>query len=260
MTAKSASLLRAAPAWAAIAACAVACGSVNKATGTGGGGGSGTVTVTCGSIPPIQIGAIALPTGTMSVGAFSQTEANLAGQVSQIGAGTPPSFCSGLVGGTWSWLQLNDAATGMNWTLCVSIPGFSLPFSAGDLIQVVAHVTMAMFQPDSVTLTVSKAGAFVAYFADIHTPPNVPLNDLPAGLAIATANPICNEANFGDCNVTSFSLRATAGAASAALAPGQTMVVGPYSITLGRNDRYVNTMGTCQAGDERFTFTAVPKH
>jgi hypothetical protein len=227
--------------------------------GTGAGGGSTTATVTCGSLPPIEIGAVALPTGTMSVGAFMAMEANLSGKVTLLGAGTPPSFCSGLVGVTLSWLQLDDTASGMNWTLCVSGPGFALPFSVGDSISVVAHVTMAMFPPNSVTLTVSKPGAFVGYFADIHTPPNVPLSDLPAGLAIATASPICNEPNFGDCNVTSFSLKATDGAASGTLAPGQTMVVGPYSLTLGRNDRYLNTMGTCQAGDERFTFTAVPK-
>jgi hypothetical protein len=118
---------------------------------------------------------------------------------------------------------------------------------------------MAMYPPDSVTLTVSKPGAFVAYFADIHTPPDVQLTDLPAGLAIGTANPICHEADFGDCNVTSFELQATNGAATGVLAPGQSMVVGSYSITLGRNDRYLNTMGSCLAGDARFSFTAVPK-
>jgi hypothetical protein len=251
-------LLRASPAWAAIVACAAACGSV-KSTPGGSGGSDGGVVVACNSIPPIEIGAIALPTGTTSISATPQVEANLSGKVSQIGAGTPPTFCSGVVGGTWSWLELDDAASATSWTLCVNIPGFTLPFAAGDSISVVAHVTTAMFPPDSVTLTVSKPGAFAAYFADIHTPPDVPLGDLPAGLAIASANPICHEADLGNCNVTSFTLQATDGAASGVLAPGQTMVVGPYSITLGRNDRYLDTMGTCQAGDARFSFTAVPK-
>jgi hypothetical protein len=244
-------------AWAAIGACAAACGSVHTMPGGTGGSGGGVVVLTCGSIPTIEIGAVVLPTGTMMT--TPQVEVSLSGKVSQIGAGAPPTFCAGVVGGGWSWLELDDSASAMSWTLCVSIPGFALPFAAGDPIAVAAHVTKAMFPPDSVTMTVSKPGAFAAYFADIHTPPDVMLGDLPAGLAIATADPICHQADFGDCNVTSFAMRATDGAASGMLAPGQSTVVGAYELTLGRNDRYLNTMGTCMAGDARFSFTAVPK-
>lgn len=238
---------------------AAACGSVDKASATGAGGYDGGPVVDCGTIPPVEIAAVILPSGTDTTTGAPQVEAAVSGKVSQIGVGAPPNFCAGVVGGTWSWLTIDDTATATSWTLCVSVPGFTLPFAAGDTIGVVAHVTEAMFPPASVTLTVTRKSAFVAYFADVHTPPAVKLTDLPAGLSIATGNPICHEPDFGDCNVTSFFLNVTDGPATGALAPGQTDTVGTYSVTLGRNDRYVDTMGTCQAGAERFSFSVVPK-
>jgi hypothetical protein len=186
-------------------------------------------------------------------------EANLSGKVTQLGTGMAPNFCAGIVGGTWSWLEFDDTASAMNWTLCVSVPGFSLPFAVGDSISVVAHVTMAMFPPDTVTITVKKNTTFVAYYADVHTPPAVQFKDLPSGLAISPGNPICHEQDFGNCTVDSFYLQLTDGNSTAMVAPGENGPVGPYSVTVGRNDRYSDTNGTCTAGNSRFTFTVVPK-
>jgi hypothetical protein len=230
--------------------------------GAGGGGAGGSdagPVIACGTLPPIEIAAVVQPTGSNDTTGLPQVEVNLSGQVTMLGVGQPPNFCAGVVGGSWSWLELEDTTSTMNWTLCVSVPGVTLPFKVGDGISVVAHVTKAMYPPDSVTLTVKKGGAFVAYYADVHTPPSLPFTDLPSGLAIASGAPICHEPNFGNCTVDQFYLDVTDANAVTALAPGQSGAAGVYSVTVGRNDRYTDTMGSCTAGDLRFTFTVVPK-
>ncbi len=238
------------------AALAAGCGGVSSTPPTD--AGSDAPVVACGMLPTVEIAGVVQPTNTSTVSAPTPVQANLSGKVSMIGVGAPPEICSGVVAGSWSWLELDDVASAMSWTLCISIPGFTLPFAAGDAITVVANVTAATFPPLSQTITVKKNGAFVAYFADVHAPPAVSLSDLPSGLSIASGSPICHEPDFGDCNVTSFGMSVSDGSASAMVDPGQNANVGSYAVTVGRNDQYVDTMGTCQAGTSRFTFTVTP--